>query len=65
MGGIFCPLIVTSGFCPLEACKTRPFFYRGKKICLGLSPGFGEKRLKSGFFELNSNMAVYFCPFDF
>ena len=65
VGGIFCPLTVTSGFCPLEACKTRPVFYRGGILCSGLSPGFGEKRLKSGFFELASIKADKFCPLDF
>ena len=65
MGGNFCPLIVTSGLCPLEAYKIRPFFTGADFFYKGLSPGFGEKRLKSFFFELNSNKAVYFCPFDF
>ena len=58
MGGIFCPLKIPSGVCPLGGLKIRPVFYRGDKKPLGLRPGFGEKRLKSGFLALNKMVRV-------
>ena len=65
MGGFFLSDGNSKRFLSVRRIKIRPVFYRGDKKPLGLRPGFGEKRLKSGFLAFNSIKAAIFCPLNF